>query len=441
MQVTRRRLVRLLWVVLPFAVLVVLVFPRVYAGLKVHRARSLVAGISDAYIKGDWQGYEQRLLSAGRLASEDEMVLQAQSRYMAVRQHPMTIGLWVRLVKLYPKNPANWEGLFFASVQMKDPKMALLAMEGYRRSTREDGKRLQEMEVMFLLMAGKKQEALRKTLPLFESGKVNESFMLEAAGLLLEAEPNMRQPARKWLETMGASDASEGLAARVVMARDPELDGEALRRLADSIRAHPERKLEHEVLAASLEARGLAREGEDGGSVWIDLVEGKSLDDRIKIARWLQKNGDHASSALMIEPAEAMRHRDAALIHVEVLQAGAAWDEMRTFLSHRDCPLPNVLRHGWLAKCAWVTGNKDGFGIEWRRAVQAAKGDPDALGYLANLADQSDWTTEAEALCRELILTKGSGMRGWMGLYRLGWKNGNAQWMEEGMGGLRRVGG
>lgn len=427
--------------VLPLVVLFVLVLPHVYAGLKVHRARSLVAGISDAYIEGDWQVYEQRLLSAGRLAPEDELVLQAQSRYMAVRQHPMTIGIWVRLVKLYPRNPANWEGLFFASVQMKDPKMALLAMEGYRRSTREDEERLREMEVMFLLLAGKKQEALRKVIPLFESGTGSERVMLEAAGLLLEAEPDVRQSARKWLATMSASDASEGLAARVVMARDPELDGGALRRLADSIRSHPECKLEHEVLAASLDARGLSREGAEGRSVWIDLVEGKTLDDRIKIARWLQKNGDHASSALMIEPAEAMRHRDAALIHVEVLQAGVAWDEMRTFLSHRDCPLPEVLRHGWLAKCAWVAGNKDGFGIEWRRAVQAAKGNPDALGYLANLADQSDWSPEAEALCRELILTKGSGMRGWMGLYRLGWKNGNAELMEEGLGGLRRVGG
>lgn len=433
------------WIFLPLAILslaglTLWCAPLVYRSIKVNRARSLVEGISGYYLDGDWQGYEQRLLSAGRLAPDDEVVLQAQSRYMAVRQHPMTIGLWVRLVKLYPRNPANWDGLFFASVQMKDPKMALLAMEGYRRSAPDGGARLREMEVFFLMLAGKKQEGLEKLLPLFSEGVSDERFMLEAAGLMLESQDPYRKAALDWLGVATASDSSGGLAARVIMAKDPDLDGEDARRLAQSIRSHPDSKLEHEVLACSLEVRASVMDGSDGVSVWQGLSEGRSLEDRVKVARWLQKNGDHLSAALMVQPSEAMGHRDAALVHVEVLQAGAAWEEMQAFLNHRNCPLPEVLRHGWLAKCSWVLENKEGFGIEWRRAVQSAKGDPDALGYLANLAEQSGWTSEAEAVCRELILTKGSGMRGWMGLYRLGWKNGDSRLMDEGMAGLSRSG-
>jgi hypothetical protein len=410
----------------------------VYRKFKTHRAHHLIADIQSYYLSGDWQGYEQRLLTAGNLSPGDEKVMQAQARYLAVRAHPIALELWRRLVLGFPRNPENWDGLFLTSLQLNDPKMAALGLEGYRRSAPGKLEAIRRHEIKWLAMIGRSDEAIAKAQPLFRTGydETDRGFLFQTAQLFFQrGNSDDRAMVRKWLKAIATEEPKASLDAWVILTHDPDLTPENARIISSTIKESSEATISHLMLATLLDIR-FGAESQDPSMVWYQLASGRSIEDRIQIATWLQQRRDFVSSTMIIQSEEALQHRDAAIIHLSNLEAGLAWEEIRRFVRERDCPLPPVLKQLYLARAAAGLGLEQSFATEWRRAMQQAQGNPVALGYLANMAETHGWDSEAEAACRELTRTRGAGMRGWVGLFNLGRKKGDETLMKEALSAL-----
>ena len=411
----------------------------VYHRLKVWRAHSLVANLGEEMYSGNWQKMERNLLVAGKLAPGDEMVMQAQARYLSARMHPMARELWYRLVARYPFNGENWKGMFLTALKFNDPRLASLGLEGFRQSAPDRVNEAKRYEFQLLAAIGRVQEAAHLAREWMEEKDQDSSMGPVACKLILKSDSeDDRSYARKWLMKRGNANDVRALSALVALVDDPDPTPEQLDWVIQRLKKHPEATLEHKYLAATLELNRLSdKQGkitpEQITDHWRTFAEGKPLTERIQIAKWLIQRKDFASCKVIISPEEALIQRDAALVHLDVLGAEGKWDEIIQFLKEKECPLPESVKFLYQARAAREKGQDEFFELYWQRAFAAAKQERNSLILLANYAEIMGWVKEAEEACRELTRLSDTALSGWMGLYNLGLKHNNPQLMQEAM--------
>jgi hypothetical protein len=410
-----------------------------YDSFKRFRARQLVADIGAYYESGDWLGFEIKLLSAARLAPKDEKVMLAQARYLSARQHPAVMDFWMQVVREHPRVPEVWEAFFLSAIQFREHKLAALALEGFRRSNPDNINRVREHEVQLLAVLGRTMEAIQTARVHMKEADPSEAFLIAANTLFLTGNDTDQREAMQWFWSRSEQLGGTALAALVTLARRPDLNEVEVSKIVARLRDHPMAQLEHGYLAAALESRLFQKNEADGTQVWKDFISNKPLPARVQIARWLMDAGNFDLAGLAVGAENARVQRDAALVYLELLGQRGDWEALAAVVEDKETPMHEFMRHLFLARCHWETGDSARFELAWRRAVAAAQREVSALIFLANYAEIQRWDTEAQSICKLLIETTDGQMSGWLGLYNLAVKRQDTALREQAATALDRL--
>ena len=95
------------------------------------------------------------------------------------------------------------------------------------------------------------------------------------------------------------------------------------------------------------------------------------------------------SSSTIIPLAKALQARDLFLQHLDALGALGRWIDIKNLLADERFPLDAVVQRMYLARCNAQLGEKTAAENNWKRALEAAGGDPGKLMTLAEYAEKN----------------------------------------------------
>jgi hypothetical protein len=178
-------------------------------------------------------------------------------------------------------------------------------------------------------------------------------------------------------------DATEGV--------PPTLD------LAHALENHPLAKAQHKLLALDLRLQVDPAQREALISSAIADWKDAEPTDVAVLAEWLNGKNESQKTLDTISLEKALQSYDLFLRYLDALGALARWNEVKQLLGSERFPLDPVLQAMYLARCSDQLGEKTAVGNNWRRALEAAGGDPRKLMTLARYAEKNENTEIAEA--------------------------------------------
>ena len=159
--------------------------------------------------------------------------------------------------------------------------------------------------------------------------------------------------------------------------------------LAQRLASHPLAKAPQKLLAldllehadpsrrADLITRGIAE--------WKDA----DADSLAVLAEWLNGKGEYQRELDTIPLEKALQAHDLFLQHVDALGALGRWIDIKELLDNERYPLEPVVQRMYLARCNAQLGEKTAAENNWKRALEAAGGDPGKLMTLAEYAEKN----------------------------------------------------
>ncbi len=193
-------------------------------------------------------------------------------------------------------------------------------------------------------------------------------------------------------KTAASLDALVVLAQSALSASAESKDSAAAHDIADFARAlenHPLAKAQHKLLALDLLAhvdptlrpalitRAIAN--------WKD-AEPANL---AALATWLNSKGEYQREIETIPLEKALQTHDLFLQHLDALGALGRWNEIKELLESQRFSLDPVAQAMYLARCSGQLGEKTAAENNWRRALEAAGGDPGKLMTIGEYAEKN----------------------------------------------------
>lgn len=402
-------------------------FKPLYQRFKVYRASTLSAEIAENFGLWDWRTTIAKIITAETLNPNDLSIQRLKGRILTIRKHPRSMEVWVKLVQTEPRNPENWEGLFHASMESRDPRMAAMAIEGFRKSAAAEETHLVDQ---FGFQLGSLMKDREKTMEfaqrILADSRHSDAFLVSVYRFMRTApDSESRRLASQWLMEQGRKDSPQGLYALVAWAKHPPAGKEHRSWLIERLRTHPEAGLNEQILATSVEIDARSTAGESLQQ-WAEFASERAIQERVEIASFLNAlyPNDQVFAAILSEE-DIYLHRDVALMKIDQLGHAREWDSLTQLLNDPKLPILGSLRSLYLARAAREQDREKSFQIHWNRALEEARSTPASLGYLANYADAMGWNEEAIAVCETMTQFPETRIEGWLALYRIAVKTGD----------------
>ncbi|MGI8435319.1 MAG: hypothetical protein ACR2NX_00195 [Chthoniobacterales bacterium] len=159
--------------------------------------------------------------------------------------------------------------------------------------------------------------------------------------------------------------------------------------LAQALQNHPLAKAPQKLLALDLLAQADPSQRE--ALIARGIAEWKNGDPEAltALAVWLNGKGEHQKVLDSVPLATALASRDLFLQYVDALGALARWSEIQQLLESERAPLDPVTTRMYLARCNAQLGETTAAENNWKRALEAARGDPQKLMTLAAYAEKN----------------------------------------------------
>lgn len=402
-------------------------FKPLYQQFKSYRASTLSAEIVENFGLWDWRTTISKIITAETLNPNDLSIQRIKGRILTIRKHPRSVEVWVKLIQTEPKNPENWEGLFHASIESKDPRMAAMALEGFRKSVQpEQAHLIDQFGFQLGSVLGDREKTMTHALRIIDDSRHSEAFLISVYRFLLTAaDPKYQNLATHWLGELGGKDSLQGLHALVAWAKHPPKAEEAKNWLIERLRTHPEAGLNEQILVTSIEMDDNST-SEESLQRWAEFAKGRTIQERVDIAKFLNTiYSDEQVFASIFSEGDIYLHRDVALMKIDQLGQAREWESLTQLLNNPDLPILNPLKYLYIARAAHEQNREKSFLIHWDRALREAQSNPSSLGYLANYADAMGWYEQAVEVCKIMTQVPETQIDGWLALYRIAVKTGD----------------
>lgn len=234
-----------------------------------------------------------------------------------------------------------------------------------------------------------------------------------------------------------------------------DLSNNDLRQLAAALESHPEAGFRDKLLAIDLKMRAnptnteavirdtlyqfgststatpettvsLAESGEDApvfpeAGVATQQID---LDQRIELARWLNRhgNGERVSSLFTIK--EARESEEVALALLDGLAQDGQWKHVETLLYDRELKIESILRDLYLARVSKEQGYTTAYQLTWDTIESTRIDKPQAFWYVAEYARVMGELDRAESLYRRLLDFRSVRWKSYLALIQLGEQRG-----------------
>lgn len=169
----------------------------------------------------------------------------------------------------------------------------------------------------------------------------------------------------------------------------PITDNQEPSELAQRLASHPLAKAQQKLLALDLLEHVDASRREQLIARAIAEFKDVDADSLTALAAWLNSKGEYEKTLEAIPLAKALQGRDLFLQHLDALGALGRWSEIKELLGSERFPLDQVVQAMYLARCNAQLGEKTSAENNWKRALEAAGGDPGKLLTLADYAEKN----------------------------------------------------
>jgi hypothetical protein len=426
--------VRRRWAVrIALALLMLVIVPPAYRGIKAWRARSLIARSASEMAAGDLQGGLETMKKGLALAPGDTIVQQAVELHNARLGDKESRDKILRRIRARASDPGEIMGMAEVESQAGDPSVAreclaqlpesLAASLRFRRSLIEARLLAREKnpeEAADFLLA----EADRH--PRSEAGRLRVQAALYLFSTDREAAVKKAVPFLMEVVASGSEaslDAWRLLAKAALLPSKPGSEivttGE-LRKLPGQFAGLSGTLFSDRLLAADLEIKADPSSLAKVTDRLEKKIRGGTRAERLDFARWLNAHRE-PDRAIDFAGGEAPRsHTDWLLVVLDAMSQKDDWKNMERMMeSPAGAGIPPAVRHLYLARAAMMTGNAAREEEEWREVSGSlALEKTQTLVYIAKYQEQIGRRDKAARTYRELASRKETQVPGLLGLIR-----------------------
>ena len=399
-------------------VLIALVLGAVFGGrpvshaVKAWQARRHAREAFSLIDKEQWNDARKEAMAAYQLWPDEPEAIRAVGRFLSRTRQAQALEFWDRL-----------EGHFTRADLVDEASIALIAGDDTRAkrsiATLLGGKFGPPKPIDHLFEA---QLAIRQGAPIeahdalqkiFDDSSATSREKLQAA--LLEVAISSGSEAWRddaWTRLRKVADEKDaaGLDALTVLAQRmitqeklPESLPVNATDLAQKLEAHPLARAPQKLLAIDLRIREQKDAREQLIAEATERWKNGEPDEMTALAAWLNGKGEFQRMLDAIPPEKALLSRDLFLQRLDALGGLGRWKEIKDLLDRDTFPLDPVVQKMYLARCNAQLDEKAASENNWKRALEAAQGDPTKLLMLAGYAEKNGAIEIARAAYDEAV--------------------------------------
>jgi tetratricopeptide (TPR) repeat protein len=377
-------------------------------GIKAWQARRHARAAFALMEKEDWNEARKEASSAFQLWPDEPEAIRAIARFLSRTRQAQALEFWDRLEQHTRLTRADLTD---------EATMALLASDDTRatRAIRAllSGANGPVVPLDYLLSAQlsvrqgaaiEGHDALQKVFgDAHASGREKLQAALVEIGISA-GNDTWRSEAWSWLKRISETADAAGLDALTVLAQtalsSEKVPGNfpcAPLELSEKLEAHPLARAPQKLLAVDLRIRQRPEAREELITKAVAQWKDGPPDEAATLATWLNGKNEfqHVLDAIPIE--KALQSRELFLQYVDALGGLGRWKEIKELLDRDRYPLDPFVQKMYLARCNAQLGEKAAAENNWRRALEAARGDPGKLITLAGYAEKNGVTDVARA--------------------------------------------
>ena len=381
-------------------------------GIKAWQARRHAQKAFALMEKEDWNEARKEATAAYQLWVTEPEAIRAVARFLSRTRQPQALEFWDRLEE---------KGLLTRADLTDEAAIALLAGDDTRAkraiAALLSGKNGTVKPVDHLLEA---QLATRHGAPIEAHDALQKVFgdpqatgreKLQAALLEMAiAAENEAWQNEAWSALKKISEANDAAAldALTVLAQTavssekiPETFPIAPLELAQKLETHPLARAPQKLFAIDLRIHEQKETRDEMIAKAIAQWSGAEPEETAALATWLNGKGEFQRELDAIPLEKALQSRDLFLQHVDALGGLGRWREIKALIDRDTFPLDPVVQKMYLARCNAQLGEKAAAENNWRRALEAAHGDPARLITLAGYAEKNGAIAIAAAAYEE----------------------------------------
>ena len=395
--------------------------PRLYREIKARRAIAILAGAEEAMKRGDPDAAREKMRAGLSMAPGDQRVLRILTRYKAEAGDMDSFAILAVLVADGSATPAERLSLACIAIKRNDFAQASRTLDSLPRKLPPDldaGRILARANL--LANEGRLAEAARMlreaSLPADQMRRV----LLVLGTLLLTTSPGTEAEGWRILESLGSSDAGEGLAALRQMAAH-QLSNKRIEWSPDRLIRHPLHTYSDVLLAAQVRMVEPGARREKIVGELVTAAPGLDINSRCSLARWLLEARFPGRVKEIFSTGDLAANEPAFLVVADALAAQERWEDLRSLLNAAHRPsLDEAIRQLFLAKVAGQLGDREAADACWqaiRRNLPFSN--PDTIRQIAAFALKAR-RTESARLALELLVDRKAATPGdFAGLVRM----------------------
>ena len=401
-----------------------------YRLVKGWRAERLAGEAEAAMRLQTWPAASQKAQAAYQLDPMNPRVIRVVAQLYSIAGHPNSLTFWENLRATGKATSEDRRELIRAGLRLG--KAAAVRDEMFRLAN------AQPIEVAnlrlaaeFFGMTGDRTNALIYARALVEREKNPESELVLARALIAGGGAAEISQARAALIRLSESTNAVGLEAHTLLGRAGLLSDDQLPRVIDGILKHPAARLPHRLLAEELRLRLRPQERAVVVQAFTREFAKAPVTNRLEVARWLNRQKEFERTLELLPAPDALLSRDAFHVRMDALAALGRWKEVQKELSEDGVPVETVLKELFLARAARELKQLAEADAHWRRVQLELAGQPEAIIYVAEYAEQIGETEGARKAYERLAGLPEYADRAFAGLIRLAEASGGTRTLRE----------
>jgi tetratricopeptide (TPR) repeat protein len=367
-----------------------------------------------------WTEARGEAVAAYQLRATEPQALRAVARFLSRTRQPDALEFWKQLQDREPLTREDLRDEAAIALASGDMPRADDAVQKLISSKAEPAR--QPAAIDWLLAAqlsiqkGVPEDARASLEKVLNDPTATEREQYQAILFQLGTSQNQDQVNEAWsrLEKLSRGPSATALDALVLLARralsnqppsqgygvpgksegtDQKSGGAELStinyQLSTLLEKHPLAKAPQKLLALDVRAGLADAQREQLIARAIAEFKDTDADSLTALAAWLNSKGEYEKTIETIPLAKALQGRDLFLQRLDALGALGRWSEIKELLESERFPLDQVVQAMYLARCNAQLGEKTSAENNWKRALEAAGGDPGKLLTLADYAEKN----------------------------------------------------
>lgn len=368
--------------------------------VKAWQARRHAATAFALMEKEQWNDARKEATAAYQLWPNEPQAIRAVARFLSRTRQAQALEFWDRLEaqgKLTRDDLVDEASIALLTGDDTRAKRAIGALLSGKQGAVKPVDHL--LEAQLLIRQGAPIEAHDALQKIFGDPGATTREKLQGALLQIAISAGTeawRDEAWTLLNKLGDEHDAAGLDALSVLAQTmvtqeklPASFPIASADLAQKLESHPLAKAPQKLLAIDLRIRDQKERRDELIAQATERWKDSEPEEMAALATWLNGKGEFQRLLDAIPREKALSSRDLFLQHLDALGGLGRWKDIKDLLDRDVFPLDQVIQKMYLARCNAQLEEKAASENNWRRALDAAQGDPPKLLMLANYAEKN----------------------------------------------------